>query len=292
MNNRNRSRLFIFFEQKTLFVFLLFLSLFVLGSCKHQQKIVLNSGKCILNFKNARTLTSNLKASEFQFDRFNAKLGVEAMIDSTSESFTVALRIKKDSIIWMSISKLGIEGARMLITKDSVKFTNTISKKYFKGDFTYVSQLMNTDIDFEILQSLLVGNSVTFYDEEEKLKPGVNECQYTLGTIRKKKLRKVMEKGKELKEPVQSIYLIPETFKISRILFYDFNPDRSLDAHYGEFEKVDSVQWFPQKMNCVIRAQKNISIDIKYSKILLNAEQTFPFKIPGNYEPIETKKDK
>lgn len=292
MNNRKTSFFFIVFGQKTQFVFLLFLSLFVLESCKHQQKIVLNSGKCILNFKNSKTLTSNLKINEFKFDRLNAKLGVEALIDSTSESFTVSLRIKKDSIIWMSISKLGIEGARILITKDSVKFTNTISNKYFKGDFTYLSQLMNTDIDFEMLQSLLIGNSVTFYDEEEKLKPGVNDCQYTLGTIRKKKLRRVMEKGKELKEPVQSIYLIPETFKISRIIFYDFNPDRSLDAHYGEFEKVDSLQLFPKKMNYVIKAQKNISVDISYSKILLNPEQSFPFKIPSNYEPIENKKDK
>ena len=292
MSNRKISFFLFVFEQKTRFVFLFFLTLFVLGSCKHQQKIVLNSGKCILNYKNARTLTSNLKASEFNFDRLNAKLGVEALIDSTSESFTVNLRIKKDSIIWMSISKIGIEGARILITKDSVKFTNTIGKKYFKGDFTYLSQLMNTDIDFEMLQSLLIGNSVEFYDEDERLKPGVNDCQYTLGTIRKKKLRKVMEKGKELKEPVQSIYLIPETFKISRILFYDFNPDRSLDAHYGDFEKIDSLQWFPKKMNYVIKADKNVNIDIKYSKISLNAEQTFPFKIPNNYEPIENKKGK
>jgi hypothetical protein len=274
------------------FAFLFFLSLFIFESCKHQQKIVLNSGKCLLNYKNAKTLSSNLKINEFNFDRLNAKLAVEALVDSTSESFTVNLRIKRDSIIWMSISKLGIEGARILITKDSVKFTNSISKKYFRGDFAYISQMLNTELDFEILQSLLIGNSVTFYDEEEKLKPGVNDCQYTLGTIRKKKLRRVMEKGKELKEPVQSIYLIPETYKISRILFYDFNPDRSLDAHYGEFEKVDSLQWFPQKMNYVIKAQKNISIDIKYSKVSLNAEQTFPFKIPNNYEPIENKKGK
>jgi hypothetical protein len=292
MNNRKIFFFQFFLEIKTGFLFLSFLSLFVLGSCKHQQKIVLNSGKCLLNFKNAKTLTSNLKASEFKFDRLNAKLTVEALIDSSSESFTVSIRIKKDSIIWMSISKMGIEGARMLITKDSVKFTNTMSKKYFKGDFAYLSQMLNTELDFEILQSLLIGNSVTFYDEEEKLKPGVNDCQYTLGTIRKKKLRRVMEKGKELKEPVQSIYLIPETYKISRIIFYDFNPDRSLDAQYSNFEKVDSLQWFPQKMSYVVRAQKNISVDINYSKVILNADQTFPFKIPSNYEPIETKKDK
>src|ERR1035437_7878073 len=292
MSNRKTPFFSIVFEQKTRFYFILFLSIFVLGSCKHQQKIGLNSGKCVLGYKNARTLTSNLKTNEFKFDRLNAKLGIEALIDSISESFTVNLRIKKDSIIWMSISKLGIEGGRILITKDSVKFINSIGKKYFRGDFTYIGQLMNTDIDFEMLQSLLVGNSVEFYDDDEKLKPGISVCQYTIGTIRKKKLRKVMERGKELKDPVESIYLIPETFKIARIVFYDFNPARSLDVHYDEFEKIDSLHWFPKKMNYVIKADKNVNIDINYSKVSLNAEQTFPFKIPNNYEPIENKKGK
>ncbi|HET6225308.1 MAG TPA: DUF4292 domain-containing protein [Bacteroidia bacterium] len=266
--------------------------LLFLSSCKNQKKITLNNGKCILDFKNARTLTTNLKANEFKFDRLKAKLSIDALIDSSSNSFTVALRIKKDSVIWMSLSKLGIEGARILITKDSVKFVNPIKSQYFIGDFAYLSKLLNTELDFEIIQSLLIGNSVTFYDETEKIKPGVDNCQYTLGTIRKFKLRKVMERGKELKEGAQSIYMIPETFKIARILFYDFNPDRSFDAQFGAFAIAESSnnQLFPFKMNYIIKAQKNVTIDIEYNKIQLNEELSFPFKIQDNYVRINTEK--
>ncbi len=270
-----------------------FLSLFFLfSSCKNQKKITLNNGKCILDFKNTKTLTSNLKANEFKFDRLKARLSIDALIDSSSNSFTVALRIKKDSVIWMSLSKLGIEGARILITKDSVKFVNPLKSQFFTGDFGYLSKLLNTELDFEVIQSLLVGNSVTFYDETEKIKPGVDNCQYTLGTIRKYKLRKVMERGKELKEAAQSIYLIPETFKIARILFYDFNPDRSFDAQFGSFSSPEDSnnQLFPFKMNYIIKAQKNVTIDIEYNKVQLNEELSFPFKIQNNYAPIQTGK--
>lgn len=274
---------------------LLFASL-LLSSCKSREKITLNNGRCILDFKNARTLTSHLKEKEFKFDRLNAKLSVDAEIDSTSASFTVTLRMKRDSVIWMSLSKLGIEGARALITKDSVKFLKRPlgddTGKFFVGDYAYISKMLNTDLDFEMLQSLLIGNSVEFYDEDEKIKPGIDNCQYTLGTIRKKKLRKVMEKGKELKEPAQSIYMIPETFKIARILFYEFGPDRSFDATYSAFEQKDSTQLFPMKMNYTIKAQKTVKIDLVYSKIVLNEEQTFPFKIPENYEAISIKEKK
>lgn len=292
MSNRTRLYFSPLFRSKVRSMILLFLVTLILVSCKSQKKIVLNNGKCILDFKNSRTLTSNLKSNEFHFERLNAKLAVEALIDSSSNSFTVALRIKKDSVIWMSISKLGIEGARAFITKDSVRFINRITSKYFKGDYAYISKLLNTELDYEMLQSLLVGNSVEFYNEDEKIKPGVDNCQYTLGTIRKYKLRRVMEKGKNLKEPAQSIYMIPGTFKIARILFYEFNPDRSFDARFGDYKNVDSTQLFPMQMNYNIKAQKNVVIDINYTKVTLNEEQTFPFKIPDNYEQIIYKEKK
>lgn len=255
------------------------------SSCKNQKKITLNNGKCILDFKNARTLTTNLKTNELKFSWLKAKLNAEALIDSSSNSFTISLRMRKDSVIWMSLSKLGIEGARVLITRDSVKFTNTLQNKYFKGDYAYISKLLNTELDFEMLQSLLVGNSVAFYDEDEKIKPGVDDCHYTLGTVRKFKMRRV-ERGRELREPAQSIFLVPDNFKISRILFYEFNPDRSFDARFGDFVGVEAGQLFPQKMNYTIKAQKNVTIDLNYTKVTLNEEQSFPFKIPDNYEQI------
>src|SRR6218665_325124 len=188
-------------------VVFLFCSILLFSSCK-RKPITLNNGKCILDFKNARTLSTNLKAREFRFDRLNAKMSVEANVDSSDNSFTVTMRMKKDSLIWMSISKLGIEGVRVLVTKDSVKFMDRIKNKYFKGDYAYLSKMLNTELDFEILQSLLVGNSVEFYDEDEKIKSGVDNCLYTLGTVRKFKMRKA-ERGKELKESAQSIYMIP-----------------------------------------------------------------------------------
>lgn len=281
MNKVFASLLFVFRGKQMLFCFFL---LPLLLACKQRKNITQTPAHCNLDYKNARALTTYLKANEFVFNRLNAKLTVDATIDSTANTFSVALRIRRDSIIWMSISKLGIEGARVFITKDSVKFFNRLDNTYFKGDFTYISKLLNTPLDYEILQSLLVGNSATFHNEDEKLKPGIDNCQYLLGTIRKFKLRRVIEKGKELKESAQTIYMLPETFKISRILFYEFNPERIFDARFSDYTSIDSAQLFPLKMNYSICTKKNITIDINYAKPRLNEDQSFPFKIPENYE--------
>jgi hypothetical protein len=268
----------------------LVLLLFLGTSCKTKQKAKHN-GKCVLDFKNAKTLTTNLHNNEFRFDKVNAKMSVESLIDSSSNSFTVTLRMRRDSVIWMSISKLGIEGARVLITKDSVKLINRISNKYFIGDYAYISKMLNTELDYEMLQSLLVGSSVEFYDEDEKIKPGADDCMYTLGTVRKFKIKKA-ERGKDLKEPAQSIYMLPGLFKVARIVFYEFNPDRSFDARFDNFEQLEDKQSFPMKMKYTIKAQKNVNIDITYTKVSLNEEQSFPFKIPDNYERIISKDKK
>ena len=105
--------------------FILLLAIFLLASsCKQQKKIVFGNTKCILEPKTSKFLTRHLKENEFNFEHLNAKINAEAIIDSSENSFSVTLRMRKDSIIWMSISKLGIEGARLMITKDSVKFMN------------------------------------------------------------------------------------------------------------------------------------------------------------------------
>ena len=148
--------------------------------------------------------------------------------------------------------------------------------------------LLNADLDFEMVQSLMVGNSAEFYEEDEKLRSAIDDYRYLLSTIRKRKLRKVMEKNKELKEPIQSIWLEPEIYKILRILINDFSSNRSFDATYGKFGLVDSL-CFPYKVSFDIKAEKNVSIFIEYSKVTINKSQNFPFSIPEKYEQINYK---
>ncbi len=266
---------------------ILLLCVFVTTSCKHTQKITLSPTKCLLEPRNPHNLTFHLNKNEFKFDKLNARLSVDASIDSSSFSFTVVYRAKHDSLLWMSISKLGVEGARLLISKDSVKFINRLSNKYFVGDYAYLSKLLNTELDFELLQSILIGNSVSFYDDDEKLKSGMDNCMYTLGTIRKFKLRKITLRGKDLKEPAQIIYLNADNFKISQILFYEFNPDRNFEAAFSDYRVSDSMQLFPYNLHYKINARKKIKIDAVYTKAVMNEDQSFPFKIPNDYEPIE-----
>ena len=269
--------------------------LFFLFSCNVSKKAINNQPSeaesiSKANFKSSKVLSEKLSENEFDYEWMTSKFDVESTFEGNKNNFTVSVRAKKDSLIWMSISPaLGIEVIRLMLTQDSVKLINRIDSKYFCGDFNYLSQLLHTDLDFDMLQSLLIGNSVSFDHEESKLKSMLDNKRYLLSTVRKRKLRKVLNEKSDLNgklDMVQSIWLEPETYKISHIYIEDFQMNRSFDANYSDFRRVDSLS-VPFKLEFTVKAEKNIHLSIDYSKISRTiTPQTFPFSIPSKYEKL------
>lgn len=241
-----------------------------------------------LDFKTPKALINYLKVNEFNYNWLTSKFTADVVTEDNKQSFTVSVRAKKDSAMWLSVSVLGIEGARMLITQDSVRFMDKLNNKYFVGDYQYLSKLLSIDVDFETMQSVLIGNSMEFYDDDEKLKSGKDSTYYLLSTIKKRKLKKALKDNTDnvaSKELAQRIWLHPLTFKVYKIVINDFPNDRIFTANYSDFQVVDS-SYFPFKANFVIQAQKQITLDIDYSKVIQDKPQTMPFNIPAKYERI------
>jgi hypothetical protein len=242
-----------------------------------------------LDFKTPKALSNYLMMNEFKYNWLTSKFSADVVTEDNKQSFTVSVRARKDSAMWLSVSVLGIEGARMLITQDSVRFMDKLNNKYFVGDYQYLSKLLNIDVDFETMQSVLIGNSMEFYDEDEKLKSTKDSTFYLLSTIKKRKLKKALKEntdniqGKE--ELAQRIWLHPLTFKVYKIVINDFPNNRTFTANYSNFQVIDS-SYFPFKANFVIQAQKRITLDIDYSKVVHDKPQTMPFNIPAKYERI------
>jgi len=273
-----------------------------LTSCKKKKKTSTttavdsaSTGPCKLDYKNPRTLIAGMRNSEFDFEWMIAKMTCEAYDDSSRAQFEVNLRMRKDSVIWMNVlGPLNIKIARVLITKDSVKFiqyqdgTLGAQPKCFQGDFALLSQMLQTDVDYDMMQSLLVGNSVSFYEEDEKLRSSINqgECRYTLSTIRKRKLRKVLEGQNPPQDPLQTISLDPgQSFKIMSIFFLD-EQNRTFRATYSDFRTLDSMQ-FPYKAEFFVRGlTRSAGGSMEYTNIKLNKPTDFPFSIPDDCVPI------
>jgi len=280
------------------FSFLFVVLLFVSVGCRttkktlivnpQSEKPIVEEVKVKFDFKSAKVLADKMEENKFKYKLLTSKFSAETNIEGKSNGFNVSIRAKSDSVLWMSFSLLGIEGARVLATPDTIKFIDRVNHKYLICDYQYISQMLSADVDFEMLQSILVGNNVAFYSEEEKIKSFREDNQYVLSTVRKRKLKKVINKaieGEPVKELVQRTYLENESYKISRNLINDFSTNRTFDAKYSNFQKVDNFL-FPFSQHFEINSGKKILIDINYNKVEPETELTFPFNIPAKYESI------
>ena len=170
---------------KTL-IFLLLSTLFF-ASCKRQQinksasipdtadslKIVFNPPVIVKDssvssspnspVKVAENEEDKVKIDEIDFKYLKAKSKIAIVKDGKTDNVGANIRMKKDSIIWLSVT-WGIVGevARALITKDSAFISalnqKTLKREYHKYSFAELSQEYNFDLNFNIIQSAIIGS--------------------------------------------------------------------------------------------------------------------------------------
>lgn len=275
--------------------------LFIGVSCKSKKHLkktettqqLDSAGKCRLMFKTAKSLSKHIKESELKYDWLFAKADVEVNIDGEDHKLDIRVKAKKDSAIWISIQAVGlIDIAKLLITKDSVKMVVYVKKQFFNGDFNYINQLLNADLDFDLIQAALIGNSADFDDDDAKMKPVIDRenCNYLLSTVRKRKLRRITSGQDSLKRSLQTMRLNPDNYKIIKNDFEDVSTSRSFHAKYERFLASDSV-FAPHSVNIEIKAEKKIDLKISYVRIEINQPQKLTLNIPKSYEPIPVKKE-
>jgi len=248
--------------------------------------------KCKLDYKSGKTLMRLMQEQELHFKTAVGKFNCDVTISEEEHNVNVSVRCKKDSLIWLNISKIGLDIMRLVLTKDSVKFMIMVgsNKGYFLGDYSFINDTLHADLDYDMFQALLFGNSADFIMDSVKLKGGKdkNNCQYFLSTLRKRKLRKLM-KASVTSESAQTIWINPANFKISSIEFDDAAMKRKFNAAYHDFQGIDNYT-MPFKMIYTITAEKTIKAEISYLKMKLNEVISFPFRVPDSYEKIELKK--
>lgn len=272
------------FTRLTLHLFLMSIIATGFVSCTGSRKAVREP----IKEEGAEFLTKKLKEHELKFQQFSAKFNVTYQVDRKKTTVSGNLRIDYDSIIWISITPaLGIEAVRFMLTPDSIKFINRLSNTYFLKDFVYINQLLNKTLDYDMAQAFLIGNDFSLY-ESNSFKASIENQQYKLNTVDRRKLRRYVRRSEDdISIPIQSIWLDPENFKVSKVLLKEAERDsRKFVASYGEFEAVDR-KLIPTDLDFKVETDKNkIRIHIIYSKIQIDQEQTYPFRIPDSYTEI------
>jgi len=93
------------------------------------------------------------------FNYLVIKSKINFKTQGNSNNLVANIRIKKDSLIWLSITPgMGIEVVRAIITPDSVKIINRLDNKYDAYSISYIKQTLGIEMDYYNLQNLIVGD--------------------------------------------------------------------------------------------------------------------------------------
>ena len=224
-----------------------------------------------LENRSSKLIIKKVNQNHLDYNWFTAKLNGKIEVDGTDTPVSVNLRIRKDSVIWLSVSALlGIEVARIQITPDSLKLINRINKTFWTGDFEDLESTYRIPAKHEKLEEILVGQISL---DNQKMKSIVSENKYLLF-------------NKNKKEHPQSKAWIDNRFLIHTFLLED-ELEQSLTVRYLEYEK-HAQRWVPLKLNLLLaNIKQQTEANLTYSKVNINTPKNVNFNIPDSYVPMD-----
>lgn len=133
-------------------------------------------------------------------------------------SANAQLRMLNDSIIWITVSKF-IELGRAYITPDSVKAYIKVTNEYIAGSWTDIQLKYNVDINFAMVQDMLLGQPV-----KAKVVSSTASDFQTIGKLKIAKQINVAVKHPRMNQTARLKYTTPE---VDKALAFPFSIPRS-----------------------------------------------------------------
>jgi hypothetical protein len=247
-------------------------------------------------------LLRNIEQNAFDYEYFTVRrINCQYSGNDTKVNFRITLKAHKDKKILVSISKLNIAVGSVLLTPDSVKYVNYMERNFFLDDYSYLSKVLNVDLDFETIQSILSNNIFSYRNDPgnrdfRNFESAIEEGQYVLFSEKEHKIERMEERAvkldRRIKKPdadafiLQKMFFEPLNFALTRLLIDDKTNSRKLELFFADFEKINDKN-YPGSIDMFFTSpQDQISLKLKMSGFSDEKIDSFSLNIPEKYEQI------
>lgn len=210
---------------------------------------------------------------EIDFGYMHGKARMVLRDEKREREVKANIRIRKDSVIWMTFSVVGVQGGKALINKDSITVVSNLDKEYYVFDYKELSTRYNFEINYKVLEAAMLGNPI-------RAKQNTDE----IGREGESDVLLQSENSVVIKSLINPIIR-----KIEKVELVESNTNNKLMLEYANFQPLGeknlpyngTVSVFYKTPAGLI----NNTITFEYSKIEIgDKELKFPFNIPKRYD--------
>lgn len=275
---------------------ILLLSIFILSlsNCRPVKDILIEEKKSLKNISDYKLLKNIIDSSLNYNNLYFKKLDVNAQINGNSFNFKGNLWISKDSVIVASVIPLmGIEMYRVQFSEDKIRILDRTKRKVINTDYSILSKIIQFDIDYNLLQSILSNNIFCINDNSnqeclKRFKNYIVNNNYSFRSIKDRKLNKLDKKERSDDIIYQEFQIDGLSFRVKQSILQLINSDQKFNIQYSEFKRFSDSLLYPSKI--LLSGNKfsdRFIIDINVSNLIRNDDKRLYFKIPEKYTVIE-----
>lgn len=206
------------------------------------------------------------------FKELSGKMRVTATLNGRTQSFNTQIRWQKGQRIWLSMSILGIEGVRVLVTPDSVQYIDRLNSEYLQQPYRYLARLIKLDLPFESLERVLLGLPAFMDSSGIEMLDGASVSEWR-GSY-----------GNGIR--TQAFFS-----KINNVLIEfiadDAKQRRNLITRYGDYRNIEKRLFPFERFMKFEQGAELMEMQVKFSEVSVSEGLSYPFDIPTKYKRID-----
>ena len=223
----------------------------------------------------SRPPVRDVAVEEIDFEYLHGRAQLNLKDENKDVEVKAHIRVRKDSVIWMTFSVMGVQGGKALINQDSITVVNTVKKEYYVFTYPDLSQRFGFQVTFPMIQSAMLGNLIYAKSDRDEVTEDetYDYIRQNMGGLL------VTNAVNKLNRKVEKVDMKQETAKNAlRLEYSDFQP---LGSKSFPYKGAIRVAYVPVSGS----EERTTAIVFEYVKAEVGDRQlNFPFNIPRRYE--------
>lgn len=271
-------------KSKYINILIIALTTFIVFACGNSQDLVERGDLKNRSDKELREIL--FEKSNIGYHFFYAKINVDIVDSKQSQSFKTNLKLNVDTACGGTLNAAAFVFGGYMVNQDSVMFKVKGKKCYVAEPLSYVSNLFGAELEFELIQQLILGLPFGL-DEETKYVQLKADDHYVLSTHKKGKYKK-LEQDKLKEEDANDIFIQyhigGQSLALDAINVQAPADSVAIDITFLERIEEEGHS-FPGKTEIkIVHPKDSVFISLEYGSIKLNEKRSISFNIPDSYE--------